>query len=154
MEGIFNGINGNLIQIDTKFYKYDKPQFAPKKVGVMVSFSTSKTDPTVLTFIKAKDAPQAAQAAPVATSTPVAAPVAQNTATSEAPAVSKPTYQKKYTGSYGAKSGSFNTKKDLSIIRQVIFKAASEQVAAGKGASIDEVYAILKAKYEKELLAD
>ncbi len=83
MEGILNEVKGNLVVIDSKWYKVLKPDYLPK-VGVKVSFSVTPEDPTTIKFIKAVtvaetkvttaptvagNAPIKKEAAPVETST-------------------------------------------------------------------------------------
>lgn len=53
MEGILQELSGELVRIDSKWYKVASPQYVPKEMGIKVSFSTDDTDPGMIKFIKA-----------------------------------------------------------------------------------------------------
>lgn len=142
MEGIYRGINGNLVQIDSKFYKFEKPQFAPKQKDVMVSFSTSKDDPTICTYIKVKEAQAAAPAAEVK---PTDNPAPASTA--PAATESKPTYQKKSYGSGGGykstsfapKAGGYGSPEDVKGKEVGCAIGAAAAILAGRTGTAEEI---------------
>jgi hypothetical protein len=53
MEGILQELSGELVRIDSKWYKVASPQYVPKEMGIKVSFSTDDADPGMIKFIKA-----------------------------------------------------------------------------------------------------
>lgn len=90
MEGILKEINGDLVLIDSKWYTVQSPKYMPQETEVKVSFSVSKENPALVTFIKIYDgsapkpkgtfkkyAPKAETAAPKAAA-PYAAPSTYN----------------------------------------------------------------------------
>ena len=55
MQGVLKSVNGNMVQIDSKYYTAIKPEYVPKEMNVQVEFSTDPANPTILKFIKVSD---------------------------------------------------------------------------------------------------
>jgi hypothetical protein len=52
-EGILQELSGELVRVDSKWYKVLQPQYVPKEMGIKISFSTEDSDPGTIKFIKA-----------------------------------------------------------------------------------------------------
>lgn len=129
MEGILKEVNNELVLIDSKWYKVQKPEYLPKEVNIKVSFSTLETDAATIKFIKAVVAGE-----------------------------EKKSFTKPYVKSYGqvakeaapVASAASSTKvapedvRNTSIVRQVIFKGAVELVCAGKFPTVEAAMEAVK----------
>jgi len=133
VEGILQELSGELVRVDSKWYKVLQPQYVPKEMGIKVSFSTDESDPGTIKFIKAFVAGEGK---------PAAKPYVKKT-------YGKPAGEVAPTTVVGKTAP--EDVRNTSIVRQVIFKGAVELVNGGHYATIDLALVDLK-KLEVYLL--
>lgn len=104
MEGILKQINNNIVQIDSKFYTVAEPKYLPKELNIAVEFSTMPDNPTLIKFIKAKEAGKKTAA--------IKAEKAEGASEGAKPPYSKPSFQK---SSYGKSPAEQETIKRQAI---------------------------------------
>ena len=132
MEGILKESNNGLVLIDSKWYKVLKPEYLPKGTDIKVSFSTLENDPATIKFIKAVTADSEAK----------------KTTRKTYGSVTKETTAPATTSSAKAASDDI---RNVSIVRQVLFKGAVELVNGGKFPTVETALEALK-KLETYLL--
>lgn len=139
MEGVLISVEGEVVQIDSKYYRAAKPQFVPKQRNVVVSFSTSKEDPQLITFIKVKETTTEAPAAQPATAPQIkgeTAPATTGAAQTASPAA-KPPF-KKWEPKAPNPNG-YGSKEDVRGKEVGCAIGAASVLLAGRGKPISEI---------------
>ena len=126
--GTLQSIQGNIVMIDGTYYDASAiAQYLPKETDITVEFNAD--DNNVLQFLKKKS---------VSKRQPY---TSKNT--------TRPTFTPKNTNSF---QPNYNDKRNESIIKQVIFKAAVEERKLNPQKSLFQIYQELKNQFMKELM--
>ena len=126
--GTLQSIQGNIVMIDGTYYDASAiAQYLPKETDITVEFNAD--DNNVLQFLKKKSVPKRQSY------------TSKNT--------TRPTFTPKNTNSF---QPNYNDKRNESIIKQVIFKAAVEERKLNPQKSLFQIYQELKNQFMKELM--